>query len=200
MASGHLHCPELSATRSPLPGAWFSHTGSGHQHSRKCLFFDFLFPRNKQRVSYLTIIHNVGFMTSLQKIVDRSNSLSAIIFAFVAVIMVTAFRGKSGSKNTHFCDCADVRMYLTITLLVMAPAETHTFLRKFLFFKTAINRYLLIPLTPNFNLEDEWTTRQWTHDVKGRMSYLLGVREADRSKLNFEDEWTTRQWTHDVKG
>ena len=41
------------------------------------------------------------------------------ILAFVAVIMVTTFRGKSGSKNRHFCDCADGRMYLTITLLVI---------------------------------------------------------------------------------
>ena len=63
------------------------------------------FPRNKQRVSYVTN-HNVRFYY-------------AIFFAFVAVIMVTAFRGKSGSKNRHFCDCADGRMYLTITLLVM---------------------------------------------------------------------------------
>ena len=49
---------------------------------------------------------------------DRVNSLSAIFFAFVAVIVVTAFRGKSGSKNRHFCNCADGRMYLTITHLV----------------------------------------------------------------------------------
>ena len=73
--------------------------------SQKCLYLDFPFPRNKQRESYLTI-HNVRFYY-------------AIFFVFVAVIMVTAFRGKTGSKNRHFCECADGRMYLTITLLVM---------------------------------------------------------------------------------
>ena len=73
--------------------------------SQKCLFLDFLFLRNKQRVSYLTN-HNVRFYY-------------AIFFTFVAVIMVTAFRGKLGSENRHVCYCADGRMYLTITLLVL---------------------------------------------------------------------------------
>ena len=72
-------------------------------HLQKCLFLDFLFPRNKQRVSYLTN-HNVRFYY-------------AIFFAFVAVIMVTSFCGKSECKNKQFCDAADGRMYLTITLL-----------------------------------------------------------------------------------
>ena len=60
----------------------------------------------------------MSWTTEVQK-TDRANSLSAIFFVFVAVIMVTAFRGKSRSKNRHFCDCADGRMYITITLLVM---------------------------------------------------------------------------------
>ena len=59
------------------------------------------------------------FITSLLEIVDRANSLFVIFFAFVAVIMVIAFHRKSGSKNRHFCDCADDgrTQYGRITLL-----------------------------------------------------------------------------------
>ena len=105
--------------RSPLPGAWFSHTGCGHQHSRKSVYFWLSFFRETNKGCRISPITMWDFITSLQEIVDRANSLSAIFFAFAAVIMVTAFRGKSGSKNRQFCDCADGKVYLTITLVVM---------------------------------------------------------------------------------